>query len=302
MKQITLFFAMLVCLSLGYTANAQQGQGINYQAVVNNGSGQPVANQNVSVRFTVHRGSATGTTVYSETQTVMTTAKGLLNTVIGTGTAGTGTWDEVMWNRGRFFLEVEADPAGGSSYVSLGTNELQAVPFAKQSEGITMFSSGTQNPNKMIITHSPNFTDWGLRYYDTGDVFQFINGGDTVMEVNLGSNNVTVHNTLNVKGELRTPATGNANMLPLAYGTINSTGAIYSGTGNYSVSKTATGRYEVTIDNSSYYYTDYTTTVTLISSAGMTATTSAGGKLVIYTYNTSGAAADRIFQFVVHKN
>lgn len=302
MQKIVLFLALIASVSLGYTANAQQQQGVNYQAVISNGSGQPVASQNVSVRFTVHRVTATGTTVYSETQSVMTNAAGLINTVIGIGTPSTGTWEDVAWNRGPFYLEVEADPAGGSTYASLGTTQLQAVPFAKQSEGITMFSSGTQNPNKMVISHSPNYSDWGVRYYDTGDVFQFVNGSDTVMEVNLGGNNVTVHNTLNVNGEIRTPATGNAHMLPIAYGTINASGTIQSGTGNFTVTKASTGRYEIAINNENYYYADYTTNVTLISSAGMTATTSASSELVVYTYNTSGTQADRIFQFVVYKN
>lgn len=302
MKKFTYFFVLMICLSLGVTSYAQQEQGVNYQAVINNASGQPVASQNVGIRFTIHEGSATGTTVYSETHTIMTTAKGLVNTVIGTGTAGTGTWDELKWNEGPFFLEIEADPTGGTSYTSLGTTELQAVPFAKQSEGVTVYSSGTQNPNKMVIAHSPSYTDWGLRYYDTGDVFQFVNGGDTVMEVNLGGNSVTINNNLNVEGELRTPATGNANMVPIAYGTVNSSGVIQSGTGNFSVSKATTGRFIISINNENYHYTNYTASATIIGSAGMISTTSAGGDLLIYTYGTSGAASDRIFQFVVYKN
>lgn len=302
MKKFTYFFALMICLSLGVTSYAQQEQGVNYQAVINNASGQPVASQNVGMRFNIHKGSATGTTVYSETHTVMTTAKGLVNTVIGTGTAGTGTWDELKWNEGPFFLEVETDPAGGTSYTSLGTTELQAVPFAKQSEGVTVYSSGTQNPNKMVIAHSPAYTDWGLRYYDTGDVFQFVNGGDTVMEVNLAGNDVTVNSVLNIEGELRTPATGTANMVPIAYGTISSSGTIHSGTGNFTVNKTATGRYVISINNQSYHYTNYTAIATVVGSPSFIATTSAGGDLMIYTYNSSSAAADRIFQFVVYKN
>lgn len=302
MKQYVLFFTMLACILIGYNAQAQQEQGVNYQAVIHNGSGQAVANQNVGIRFTLHRGTATGTTVYSETQTVMTNGVGLINTVIGTGTAGTGTWEEIAWNEGSFFLEVEADPAGGSTYASLGTKELNAVPFSKQSEGVTMFSSGTQNPDKMIIAHSPSYTDWGLRYHDTTDAFQFVNSGTTVLEVDLGSSDVNIDGDLNIEGEVRTAATGTAHLLPIAYGTINSTGAILSGTGNFTVSKTSTGRYEVSINNESYHYTSYTTQATIISNAGIVSTSSVSGDLLVYTYDVSGTLTDRIFQFVVYKN
>jgi hypothetical protein len=36
---------------------------------------------------------------------------------------------------------------------------------------IYMFTSGTQNVNRMVIGHSPGFPSWGIEYNDTNDVF-----------------------------------------------------------------------------------------------------------------------------------
>jgi hypothetical protein len=36
---------------------------------------------------------------------------------------------------------------------------------------IQMFNSGTQNATRMVISHSPNFPNWGIEYQDVSDVF-----------------------------------------------------------------------------------------------------------------------------------
>lgn len=48
-----------------------------------------------------------------------------------------------------------------------------------------MFASGTVNADRMVIAHSPAFPTWGLQYQDNVDRFNFLEGGTTVMTVNL---------------------------------------------------------------------------------------------------------------------
>ena len=50
-----------------------------------------------------------------------------------------------------------------------------------------MFESGSTNADRMIIAHSPSFTDWGLQYQDAGDKFVFLGGADPAMTVDLSS-------------------------------------------------------------------------------------------------------------------
>ena len=58
--------------------------------------------------------------------------------VIGDGTqiSKTGNFSDINWKINPKFLKVEMDPAGGSSFVAMGTTRLQAVPFAYYANGV----------------------------------------------------------------------------------------------------------------------------------------------------------------------
>jgi hypothetical protein len=131
MKSIRqLFLALSILMALGLTA--QVPQQVNYQAVARNAAGTVIANQAVSVRFTIHDATLGGTTVYQETHTGLTTNQfGLFTTAIGTGTpVGTSTFAGINWGTNAKYLEVELDPAGGTNYMNMGTTQLNAVPYA----------------------------------------------------------------------------------------------------------------------------------------------------------------------------
>jgi len=107
---------------------SQTPQGINYQAVARDGSGVILSNANISVRFTVHDGSATGSNVYKEHFSTTTNQFGLFSLVIGTGTVDVGTFSAINWATGNKFLQVEFD--SGSGYTDMGTTQLMSVPYA----------------------------------------------------------------------------------------------------------------------------------------------------------------------------
>lgn len=126
MKKIILsFFSALL---LAHTASAQAPQAINYQAAVRNGSGAPLASSLIQLRFTVRDGSTSGATVFQETNTATTTAQGIVNISIGTGTPVTGTLSAIDWMSGTKFLEVEVNT--GSGFVSIGNQQMISVPYA----------------------------------------------------------------------------------------------------------------------------------------------------------------------------
>nr|MBC8488244.1 hypothetical protein [Bacteroidota bacterium] len=131
MKKLTLTLSfILVVLALV----AQVPQAFKYQAVVRDNSGEILTNQSVSFRIGIHDGSAGGTIVYQETHTILTNEFGLANLEIGNGTPVTGDFSTINWAINNKFLEIELDPAGGSSYVSMGTTQLLSVPYALYSE------------------------------------------------------------------------------------------------------------------------------------------------------------------------
>ena len=121
---------LLLCCALIATAYAQAPESINYQAVARNSGGNVLANQPVGLRFTIHTGTAGGTVVYQETGTASTNQFGLFTFNIGTGTVVQGTFSTVDWGSEAKFLQVDIDPAGGSSYTNMGTSQMMSVPYA----------------------------------------------------------------------------------------------------------------------------------------------------------------------------
>ncbi len=119
----------------------QVPQGIPYQAVARDAQGNPMANQSLTVQFSLHEASADGQVVYQETQTSSTNAQGLFSLTFGAGVPSVGTFTSINWGSGYKFLQVQAN--FGNGYVELGTQQLMSVPYA-------LFSGSSQT----IISNS----------------------------------------------------------------------------------------------------------------------------------------------------
>jgi len=124
MKKYLLIHAVLIISC--FQAFTQAPQGINYQAVVRSAQGDIIQNQRVNLRFIIHDGTATGSTVYQETDTANTNQFGLVAYVIGShGNLGT-----VSWGSQSKYLQVEIDVTGGNNFADMGTTQLVSVPYA----------------------------------------------------------------------------------------------------------------------------------------------------------------------------
>jgi len=122
MRPVALLAVVLVA---AFTASAQAPQLINYQAVVRNAAGQPLANHTIiSMRFTIREIS--GTVDFVETQTDTVNQFGLVETKIGS----LGNLAIVDWSNGAKYLQVEMDPTGGNNFAEMGTAQLLSVPYA----------------------------------------------------------------------------------------------------------------------------------------------------------------------------
>jgi len=127
--KIKLFTVIMVTFIVN-SVIGQIPQAMNYQAVAHNSLGAVLQNQHVSTRFSIHDGSINAAIVYQETDTATTNEFGLFTTSIGTGTVTAGTFTGINWATGNKYLEVELDPAGGSTFTDMGTTELMSVPYA----------------------------------------------------------------------------------------------------------------------------------------------------------------------------
>ncbi len=121
-------FALLMLLSSAILATVPQG--INYQAVVRNNSGLALPHQHINARFTLRSDSLTGAIAYRESDTITSNALGIFTVVIGGGNFPVGNFNTLNWATTAYFLQVEMDITGGTTFVDMGTSKLMTVPYA----------------------------------------------------------------------------------------------------------------------------------------------------------------------------
>jgi uncharacterized protein (TIGR02145 family) len=151
-KIFTFLTAAIICLN----AFAQSPQKMSYQAVVRNGSGELLGNQDVGMRVSILKGSPTGTEIFREiyNPNPRTNGNGLVSVEIGSGIALTGKFSDIDWADGDYFIKTETDPTGGTNYSIAGISQLLSVPYAlhaKTAESVT----GTMNESDPEFMASP---------------------------------------------------------------------------------------------------------------------------------------------------
>ncbi len=131
MNRIIATWGFLIVLTLiTWGASAQAPQSIQYQAVARDPSGALITNTPIGVRVTIIDGPSTGTPVYTEQHTPSTGDYGVFTLQLGRGNNQVGTFANIGWGTGTIWLKIEVDPAGGTSYVDMGTYQFLSVPYA----------------------------------------------------------------------------------------------------------------------------------------------------------------------------
>ncbi|MCI0406483.1 MAG: hypothetical protein L0209_10545, partial [candidate division Zixibacteria bacterium] len=108
MKRITMLLGaeILILCSMLYAAVPQL---INFQGILRDGSGNPVANSTYSVTFKIYDAPSGGSILWTETQSVGTTS-GLFTVLLGSATVG-GIPDAVLSDSSRYLgVTVSPDP------------------------------------------------------------------------------------------------------------------------------------------------------------------------------------------------
>ena len=119
-----------LCLLLTSIAFSQAPNSFKYQSMLRKTDGSALGNQNISVRISILKGSLTGSSVYTETQTATTSNLGIVNLNIGVGTVISGSFSAIDWSVNSYFVKIETDETGGTNYTLSGTSQLLSVPYA----------------------------------------------------------------------------------------------------------------------------------------------------------------------------
>ena len=132
-----MMYSIIVGILLTASVFAQVPQKMSYQAVVRNSSNALIISTPIGIKISVIQGSVNGAITYSETQFQNTNINGLVSLEIGTGTPVIGTFPNINWANGPYFIKSEIDPNGSTNYSVQGTTELISVPYA-------LYSGNTQ--------------------------------------------------------------------------------------------------------------------------------------------------------------
>ena len=181
MKTKATFFMLWAFLLLTVNIFAQAPQKFNYQAVIRDDAGNIVPDQTVGIKISILQGAVYGTVVYSETHSPTTNSFGLVTLEIGGG-ATSDDFGAIDWGGDPYFLKVEMDATGGTTYTEMGTTQLLSVPYALFAENATDKDDADSDPaNELISAAILNGTS--LEIADAGgtktvDLYSLVNDAD----------------------------------------------------------------------------------------------------------------------------
>jgi hypothetical protein len=260
-KSIALFVVFLV---LQFVAVAQDA--ISYQAIARNAAGQLVAGQAIAVKFEIRQGSISGTTVFTETHSTTTNPFGLFTLAIGSVSAT--QFQAINWANGPFFMEVSLDPLGGTSFTSVGNQQLLSVPYALYAK-----TSGNSSPTPTISINAPNTVTSSAGSYSITVPAATTYSAGTGINITAGViSNTATATTPTITGVGTTTVTSSGNSftvttpVPTTYsaGTgINITGGVITNTAA-AVTPTITGAGSATVTSSGNTFTVNTASGTIL--------------------------------------
>ncbi len=205
MKKLFTITAILVC---AISVFAQSPQKLSYQAIVRDNDNKLVRGHSVGMKVSILQGSAKGNLVYAETQNPLANANGLISIKIGGGKSTEGSFADINWSNGPYFIKTETDPEGGKNYSISGTSQLLSVPYALHAESAENYSEQDPKFSQSVAgtIQSSDIEKWN----STDDELQKISINNDVIQLNRGGGSVKIPNTWKSNGKnISNPNSGN---------------------------------------------------------------------------------------------
>ncbi len=147
---ISFLFAVIANFAFGQTIP----RGMNYQAVARGKAGEPVADQDLSLKIILQSQTANSTEVYyEELQKLHTNKNGIFSATIGRGTSLVGNFNTIPWSSKMIWMFVSIKLEGESEFTVLSGTQLMAVPYAYHAETADEIA-GSYTPYVLPDVHS----------------------------------------------------------------------------------------------------------------------------------------------------
>ncbi len=119
---------MIFIIAITLNISGQIPNKIKFQAIARDINGQPMINQQVSVKIKIRTGYMDGSIVYSESHDAISNSTGIINLNIGEGVGISGNLISIDWLGSNHFIDVTINGT------SVGVSQIMAVPFAMHAE------------------------------------------------------------------------------------------------------------------------------------------------------------------------
>ena len=168
MKKIICLYLFVLIYSIGAL---QASQTIGHQVLLRNSDGEPLSATEVSIRASILHGSVSGQEVYAETHDLTTGFDGVITYQVGKGNAVSGSFGDIDWANGPYFIKVENDSGDNDAYSINIVSQLHSVPFAYHSYSAAAYSET-----------DPAFNAWDRSEGITVTESQIVNLGNYLVE------------------------------------------------------------------------------------------------------------------------
>ncbi len=123
--------SILGVLVMAVVAVAQIPTSFQYQALMRNDDGTVASNEPFEIKIRLHQGTADGTVVYEEEHITSSNAAGIVTLKVGEGVNSSRMtlFTDIDWSADDYYFETQIDR--GNGFVSIGTQQLLSVPYAK---------------------------------------------------------------------------------------------------------------------------------------------------------------------------
>ncbi|MDB5198496.1 MAG: Legionella vir region protein [Chitinophagaceae bacterium] len=129
MKKFFFLLTILFCAVLSFAQHVPQG--MKYQAVARNLSGNVLVNQSITLKINLLTQDNMGSVIYySETHAVTTNQLGLFSLTIGEGKIEKGKFADIPWSTADIWMQVAIKDKGQSDFMTISNSKLLAVPYA----------------------------------------------------------------------------------------------------------------------------------------------------------------------------
>nr|ACN58830.1 Legionella vir region protein [uncultured bacterium BLR12] len=154
MKKITLIIALCFCMIFSFAQHVPQG--MKYQAVARNLSGNIIANQEIYLKIDLLTGQGSLSTIYySEVHKVVTNQLGLFTLTIGEGNIEKGTFSSIPWSTADVWMQVAIKDKGKPGFVPISSSKLLAVPYAFHAETANALAGKNPAPPEIAASNAP---------------------------------------------------------------------------------------------------------------------------------------------------